>query len=196
MVARALDEGRIGGFERQHAMLFQIYGTLESAATDSGHDLGLAVARGMSDPDARLGVHWSPAEASAVIAWHREAAALQTAKKQLMTPIGKATPKVKSEHHFRRRRQFAKVGSCCGETCRAQPPAPPPLVPLSRDSNCSILQMDPVLFLSTVLRVLTQPGALPFQGTHRRLKPVDGLSPDYHVRKTKTPFFACSGMRP
>ena len=37
-------------------------------------------------------------DASAVIAWHREAAALETAKEQLMTPIGKATPKVKSEH--------------------------------------------------------------------------------------------------
>ena len=39
MVAGALDEGRIGGFERQHVMLCQIYGILESAAKDSGHDL-------------------------------------------------------------------------------------------------------------------------------------------------------------
>ena len=50
MVAGALDEGRIEGFERQHAMLCQINGILESAAKD-----------------------------------------------KLMTPIGKATPKVKSE---------------------------------------------------------------------------------------------------
>ena len=34
----ALDEGRVGGFERQHAMFCQMYGVLESAATDSGHN--------------------------------------------------------------------------------------------------------------------------------------------------------------
>ena len=39
MVAGAIDEGRSGGFERQHAMLCQIYGMLESAAKDSGHDM-------------------------------------------------------------------------------------------------------------------------------------------------------------
>ena len=56
--------------------------------------VGLSVARTVrSRPD----VHWSPAEASAVVAWHREADALESAKKQLMTPIGKATPKVKNE---------------------------------------------------------------------------------------------------
>ena len=37
---------------------------------------------GLSDPDARPDVHWLPAEASAVIAWHREAAALKVARKQ------------------------------------------------------------------------------------------------------------------
>ena len=30
-----LDEGRIGGFERQHAILYHIYGMLESATKDS-----------------------------------------------------------------------------------------------------------------------------------------------------------------
>ena len=80
-------------------MLCQIYGILESAAKDSFHELVCGVGR-CSDcptPDAQPGVHWSPAEASAVVAWHREAAASESAKKQLMTPIGKATPKVKSE---------------------------------------------------------------------------------------------------
>ena len=43
---------------------------------------------------------------------------------------------------------------------------------------------------------LTQPGTRPFQGAPRRLKSVDGLSSDSHVRKTNTPFFACCGMRP
>ena len=39
---------------------------------------------GLSDPDARPDVHWPPAEASVVIAWHREAAALEAVKKQHM----------------------------------------------------------------------------------------------------------------
>ena len=52
---------------------------------------------GLSDPDARPNVHWSPAEASAVTAWCRRAAALGSSKKQLMTPDVKATPKFKSE---------------------------------------------------------------------------------------------------
>ena len=43
---------------------------------------------------------------------------------------------------------------------------------------------------------LAQPGARPCQGALRRLKSVDGLSSGSHVRKTKTPFSACSGMRP
>ena len=34
---------------------------------------------GLSDPDARPDVHWLPAEASAVIAWHKDAAAVETA---------------------------------------------------------------------------------------------------------------------
>ena len=41
-----------------------------------------------------------PLVARAVIAWHREAAALETAKKQLVTPIGKATPMIKSLHLY------------------------------------------------------------------------------------------------
>ena len=88
MVAGALDEG-------QNAMWCQINGTLESAAEDGGHDL----ARGwpLPDPDARQDVQWSPAEASAVISWHRGTAALESAKKQLLATVGKATPKVKSE---------------------------------------------------------------------------------------------------
>ena len=43
---------------------------------------------------------------------------------------------------------------------------------------------------------LAQPGTRPFQGALRRLKSVDGMSSSSHVRKTNTPFFACSGMRP
>ena len=53
---------------------------------------------GLSDPDAPPGIHSSPAEASAVSAWHRKTAALETGKLQLIIPIGWAPPKVKSEH--------------------------------------------------------------------------------------------------
>ena len=75
-------------------MFCQIYRILESGAKDDGHDLvwGWPLL-GLSDRD----VQWSPAQASAVVAWHREAAALESAQEQLMTPIGKATPKVRNE---------------------------------------------------------------------------------------------------
>ena len=41
-----------------------------------------------------------------------------------------------------------------------------------------------------------RPGVWSLQGAPCRLKPVDGWSSGSHVRKTNTPFFACSGMRP
>ena len=69
--------------------------------------------------DVRPDVHWSPAEASAAVAWHRH---WSLAKKQLMTPIGKATPQ---ERAPLRRRQLTKTISCrcvkqtpSGETAR------------------------------------------------------------------------------
>ena len=39
LVAGPLDEDRIGGFERQRALLYQICGILEYVAKDNGHDL-------------------------------------------------------------------------------------------------------------------------------------------------------------
>ena len=90
MVAGALDEGRIGGFERQHAMLCQIYKILESGAKDNGHDLVWGWP--LSDlSDARLDVHWSPAEH-----WQGNA---QSQERALL----------------RRRRQFAKADSRRGK---------------------------------------------------------------------------------
>ena len=40
------------------------------------------------------------------------------------------------------------------QTRLAQPPAQPPLVPPTQDSKCSAHQVDPILFLSTVIRVV------------------------------------------
>ena len=110
MIAGTLVEGTIGGFERQHEMLCQIYRILKSGAEDNGHDLvwGWPLL-GLSDPDVRPDVQWSPAETSTVVAWHRKAAAVESAKKQLMTPIGKATPKVKNELTLAR---FSRTWRC------------------------------------------------------------------------------------
>ena len=95
MIVGVFDEGRIGGFERQHAMLCQMCAILESGAKHSLVWEWPLV--GLSDPDARPDVQWSPAEASAVVAWHREAVALESAKMHLMLLTGKTTPKVKNE---------------------------------------------------------------------------------------------------
>ena len=71
-------------------MLCQICGILEYAAKDNGHALAWgSPLLGLSGPDARPDVHWSPGDFSV-------AAALETAKKQLMTPIGEGTAQAKS----------------------------------------------------------------------------------------------------
>ena len=113
--AGGVDAGRIGGFERQQALMCQIRGILDSAAKDSGHDLTLGWALVcLSIPDARPDVQWSPADASAVIAWYREAAALGMAKKQLVAPTGTGTPKVKSENLLGERKKSSKSSSRVG----------------------------------------------------------------------------------
>ena len=83
---------------------------------DIGHDLTWSWPLLGLPEYTRPDVHWSPAEASAVIAWHREAAALETAKQQLMTPTGKAPPKVTSEHFSDDDDSFRKQTSFCGGT--------------------------------------------------------------------------------
>ena len=75
MVTGDLDEGGIGGAERDHAIVCQIYGMPESAAKASCSDCPTPT------PTRRPG---RPAEVSAVIAWHRGAAALETANQEHM----------------------------------------------------------------------------------------------------------------
>ena len=95
---RHCDGRNIGGFERQHVMRFQISGELEYAAQDTGPDeAGKSPLLGLSGPDSQLNVHWSPAEVSAVVTWHRAATTLKTAKKQLEVPTGWGTPQDNSE---------------------------------------------------------------------------------------------------
>ena len=88
MVTGDLDEGRIGGAERHHAIVCQIYGMLESAAKASCSDCPTPT------PTRRPG---PPAEA--VIAWHREAAALETAKQEHieLAAVGLSQPGARPE---------------------------------------------------------------------------------------------------
>ena len=65
----------------------------------------------LSGPDARPDVHWSPAEAIAVIAWHTEAPRSRQQKRQQMI-----SAQGRERLPFRQRRQFAKVDSCCAGT--------------------------------------------------------------------------------
>ena len=84
MVAAALDEGRAGSLERQQAMLCQIYTVFESAAKDPSHDSAWGwPVLGIRDPEGKAQPGWAPAESAAVIAFHRENAALESAKKLL-----------------------------------------------------------------------------------------------------------------
>ena len=75
---------------------------------------------GLCGPDAQPNVHWSPAEVLAVVAWYRIAAALETAKKQLVASIGWGTPEDKERESLRQppRRQLAKADPR-NETCRS-----------------------------------------------------------------------------
>ena len=94
MVEVSLREGSIRGVDRQHALVCQIFGILQSAAKDNGHDLaGSSPLLGLPGPDPRPNVLWSPAEASAVDARHREAGAPEATKKQLMAPTEGERPK-------------------------------------------------------------------------------------------------------
>ena len=86
------------GFDRQHALLCQIYGILKYGASDTGHELaGSSPLLRLSGSDARPNVHWSPAAASGVDARHMEAGAPEATKKQLMACTGGRTSQTKSE---------------------------------------------------------------------------------------------------
>ena len=74
-------------------MLSRIYGILDSASEGQWPRFGLGVT-----PTPCQTSTGHPPEPAAVIAWQRAAAALETAKTQLMAPTGKGTPKVKSKN--------------------------------------------------------------------------------------------------
>jgi len=84
LVAGALGEGRTGSLARQHAFLTQALTVLEAASKDPQHDLAWAwPLLGIPDPDGRPRTHMAPAEAQALAAFHRDEAALVSARKAL-----------------------------------------------------------------------------------------------------------------
>ena len=85
MVAAALVEGRARSLERQQALLCQIYTVCESAARDPSQVLAWGwPVLGIWDPEGRAQPGGAPAESAAVVAFHRENGALESAKKLLV----------------------------------------------------------------------------------------------------------------
>ena len=96
-----------------------MYGMLESAAEGSGHNLTRGrPLLGLSDPDARPDVQWSPAEALAISAWQRENGH-RDSKAATEDTHRKGAAQGEERTLFRRRRQFAKADLGCGETSRS-----------------------------------------------------------------------------
>ena len=86
VIAAALDEGRVHGLQQEHAFLHHAYKMLKDAAHSPGHDMqwGWPIL-GIPDPGGRAPASWAPAENAALQAFHRDAAALESAKKALNT---------------------------------------------------------------------------------------------------------------
>ena len=84
MVAAALDEGRSYGLPQQQALLVHIYKVLEATARDPNHEMQWPwPLLGISDPGGRKRSNWAPGEAAALVAFHRDEAALEDSKKKL-----------------------------------------------------------------------------------------------------------------
>ena len=113
MVAGAPDEGRIGGFERQHALLCQIYRILESAAKDSGHDLAWGwLLLGLSDPRRPTR---RPLVSRARMAQGSSRAGV--CKETTDDTCWKGNAQGQERAPFRRRfDRLQRADSCCGET--------------------------------------------------------------------------------
>jgi len=84
MTAMALDEGRACGPEAQTAALVHIYKVLDATARDPAHEMQWPwPLLGVSDPGGRRRAGWAPGEAAALVAFHRDEAALEDSKKKL-----------------------------------------------------------------------------------------------------------------
>jgi len=84
MVAMALDEGRQYGPEAQTAALVHVYKVLDATARDPAHELQWPwPLLGITDPAGRRRPGWAPGEAAALVAYHRDEAALEDSKRKL-----------------------------------------------------------------------------------------------------------------
>ena len=84
LIAACLDEGRAYGLEQQHAMLLHAYKVLEATARDPAHEMHWAwPVLGISDPAGKRTSNWAPGEAAALVAFHRDEAALEESKRKL-----------------------------------------------------------------------------------------------------------------
>ena len=84
LVAACLDEGRTFGPEQQQALLQHTYKVLEATARDPAHEMHWSwPLLGISDPAGRKRSNFAPGEAAALVAYHRDEAALEESKKKL-----------------------------------------------------------------------------------------------------------------
>ena len=84
ILAAVLDEGRAYGASAQTAMLVHAYRVLEATARDPQHEMQWPwPLLGIPDPAGRQRAAWAPGESAAVVAFHREEAALEESKRKL-----------------------------------------------------------------------------------------------------------------
>jgi len=83
LVAGALDEGRSGSLNRQHAYLASAMALIEGAAKSADHDLAWGwPLLGVRDPGGRAEPTWPVTSTAAVSAYHRERVALEEARRK------------------------------------------------------------------------------------------------------------------
>jgi hypothetical protein len=84
LIAACLDEGRVYGPQQQHALLQHAYKVLEATAKDPSHEMQWSwPLLGIADPAGRKRSNFAPGEAAALVAFHRDEAALEESKKKL-----------------------------------------------------------------------------------------------------------------
>ena len=93
ILSAALDEGRTYGLPQQQAFLQHAYKVMEATARDPHHEMQWSwPLLGITDPAGRKRPNWAPGEAAALVAYHRDEAALEDSKKKLTSASGRDAP--------------------------------------------------------------------------------------------------------
>ena len=93
VLGAALDEGRTYGLPQQQAFLAHAYKVMEATARDPNHEMQWSwPLLGITDPAGRKRPNWAPGEAAALVAFHRDEAALEDSKKRLTSAGSRDTP--------------------------------------------------------------------------------------------------------